>query len=300
VPSSRAIGVVLIALSAVCFAAMPVFARVVYGAGGDPGTLLTLRFSSAAVVLVLLAFGRRAAIPSGRTMVGLLLMGGVGYVSQSLSYFTALTMTSAALLGLLLYLYPAAVAVLARFLLREPLTRARVVSLTLALLGAGLTIGPVGGGSWAGIGLGLLSALIYSFYILAATRVAQDVDALSSAAVITTSAAVVFCGLSVLRGWALPDSAPGWLALLAISLISTVGAILAFMAGLARVGPTDAATLSTLEPVGTAVLAVTVLGETLVPIQIMGGAVILSAAVVVARGTTGRSTASWVSRRMSA
>src|SRR5437016_2682524 len=193
----------LIALSAVCFAAMPIFARVVYGAGGDPGTLLTLRFSSAAVVLVFLALGRRAALPSGRTLVGLLLMGGVGYVSQSLSYFTALTMTSAALLGLILYLYPAAVAVLARFFFRVPLTRTRILSLALAVFGAGLTIGPLGGGSWFGIGLGLLSALIYSFYILAATRVARDVAALSSAAVIVTSAAVVFCGVSVLRGLAL-------------------------------------------------------------------------------------------------
>src|SRR5438270_8815387 len=189
VPSSRAIGVMLIALSAVCFAAMPVFARVVYAAGGDPSTLLTLRFSSAAVVLLLLVFGRRAVLPSGRSLVGLLLMGGVGYVSQSLSYFTALTMTSAALLGLLLYLYPAAVAVLARFFFRVPLTRARIVSLTLAVFGAALTIGPLGAGSWAGIGLGLLSALIYSFYILTATRVARGVDALTSAAVIASSAA---------------------------------------------------------------------------------------------------------------
>jgi drug/metabolite transporter (DMT)-like permease len=55
------------------------------------------------------------------------------------------------------------------------------------------------------------------------------------------------------------------------------------MAGLARVGPTDAATLSTLEPVGTAVLAVTLLGETLAPLQILGGALIVGAAVVVAR-----------------
>lgn len=262
---------------------MPIFARVVYAAGGDPGTLLTLRFSLAALVLLVLAVGRRAAVPSGRSLVGLLLLGGVGYVSQSLSYFTALTMTSAALLGLIVYLYPAAVAVLARYFFRVPLTPARILSLTLALVGAALTIGPLGAGSWLGIGLGLLSALIYSFYILGATRVARNVDALTSAAVIATSAAVVFCGLSALRGVALPGNWPGWLALLAISLISTVAAILMFMAGLARVGPTDAATLSTLEPVGTAFLAVTVLGETLAPLQLLGGAIILSAALVVAR-----------------
>ncbi len=284
-PSRRTLGVMLITLSALCFTAMPVFARVVYGAGGDPGTLLTLRFSGAAAVLLVLAFGRRVAIPSGRSLFGLLLLGGVGYVSQSLSYFTALTMTSAALLGLLLYLYPALVAVLARVFLGVPLTRTRILALTLAVFGASLTIGPLGGGSWLGIGLGLLSALIYSFYILAASRLTRDVDALSSAAVIATSAAVVFCGLSALRGVALPASLPGWLAMLAMSLISTVAAILAFMAGLSRVGPTDAATLSTLEPVGTAVLAVTVLGEVLAPLQIIGGVLILGAALVVARAS---------------
>lgn len=273
----------LIVLSALSFAAMPIFARVIYASGGDPGTLLALRFSCAAAVLLLIAFGRRATVPPGRSMVGLVLLGGVGYVSQSMSYFTALTMTSAAVLALLVYLYPVAVAVLARFFFRVPLTRTRILSLTLALLGAGLSIGQLSGGSWIGVGLGLLSALIYAFYILAATRVSRGVDALSSAAVITTSAAVVFCGLAVLRGLALPGSTPGWLAVVAISLVSTVAAILAFMAGLARVGPTDAATLSTLEPVGTAVLAVTLLGETLAPLQILGGALIVGAAVVVAR-----------------
>src|SRR6185503_4694052 len=114
--------------------------------------------------------------------------------------------TSAALLGLLVYLYPAAVAMMARLFFGVPLTRARMLSLTLAVCGAGLAIGPLGGVSWLGIGLGLLSALIYSFYILAATRVTRNVDALTSAAVIATSAAVVFGGLSMVRGFSLPES----------------------------------------------------------------------------------------------
>jgi len=55
------------------------------------------------------------------------------------------------------------------------------------------------------------------------------------------------------------------------------------MAGLARIGPTDAATLSTLEPATTAVLAVALLGESLGLVQIFGGALIVSAALVIAR-----------------
>jgi drug/metabolite transporter (DMT)-like permease len=62
-----------------------------------------------------------------------------------------------------------------------------------------------------------------------------------------------------------------------------VVAILAFLAGLTRIGPTDAATLSTLEPAMTALLAVVLLGESLAPVQILGGVLIVSAALIVAR-----------------
>ena len=79
-------------------------------------------------MLLPLALLRAAPLPRGATLVGLLLLGSVGYVAESLTYFTALTMTSAALLGLLLYLYPVVVAVLASVLFHVPLTRTRIVS----------------------------------------------------------------------------------------------------------------------------------------------------------------------------
>ena len=59
-------------------------------------------------------------------------------------------------------------------------------------------------------------------------------------------------------------SAPeGWGWIGAIALVSTVGAILAFFAGLARVGPSAAAILSVFEPVVTVALAAAAFGESL-------------------------------------
>jgi drug/metabolite transporter (DMT)-like permease len=284
--SSRASGVLLVALSASCFAAMPIFARAMYADGGDPNTLLLLRFTLAAAILLPLA-ARRGAPRPGRALFGGLGLLGAIYVGQSLTYFTALRTTSVALLGLLLYLYPVAVALLASVVFHIPLTWRRLASLALALTGAGLTIGPLGGdGNLLGIGLGLASALIYSGYILLATRLTRTVDPIWSSAIITASAAVIFGGLATARGVALPQSAVGWAAVMAISVISTVVAILSFMAGLQRIGPTDAATMSTLEPAITALLAVVILGESLGPLQLVGGLLILSAAVVVTRSNT--------------
>ncbi len=279
--SRRLSGVLLVALSATCFAAMPVFARTMYADGGDPSTLLLLRFVLAAALLLLLA-GRRAARPTGPRLGGLILLGAL-YVCQSLAYFTALTMAAASLLGLLLYVYPAVVALLASLLFHIPLTRSRLVSLAVALAGAVLTIGPVPDGNWLGIGLGMTSALIYAGYILIATRLTRSVDPVWSSAIITSSAASIFGALALVRGVALPASTIGWAAVGAIALVSTVVAILAFLAGLTRVGPTDAATRSTLEPAMTAILAVLLLGESLAPLQILGGALIVSAALIVAR-----------------
>ena len=61
-----------------------------------------------------------------------------------------------------------------------------------------------------------------------------------------------------------------------IASVSTVLPIVLFMAGLARVGPSTASIASTIEPPFTVALAWIVFGETLGPLQLAGGAFVLS------------------------
>ena len=75
--------------------------------------------------------------------------------------------------------------------------------------------------------------------------------------------------------------AAGWGWLVAVALVSTVGAIILFFAGLARVGPSVASILSVLEPVVTIGLAAVIFGESLSRAQLAGGALVLAAVVVV-------------------
>jgi drug/metabolite transporter (DMT)-like permease len=69
----------------------------------------------------------------------------------------------------------------------------------------------------------------------------------------------------------------------AIALVSTVAAITLFFAGVARVGPTRASTLSTVEPAFTVVLAAALLDERVSTLQLAGGMLILAAVVLLAR-----------------
>jgi drug/metabolite transporter (DMT)-like permease len=277
------IGVFLILISGISFGAAAIFARFAYEAGTDPITLLFLRFGIASIGMILMMLVRRLPLPRGQILLGLVLMGALGYVGQSFCYFTALTLVSAGLVALLLYLYPAIVTVLAMLILKDPISKWKTLALLFALIGTVLTIGPVGGGQPLGIVLGLGAAFIYSIYILVGSKITKPGTAIQSSTVIITSAAVVFGVLIAIRGASFPTTFFGWSSASALALISTVLAIVTFLAGLERVGPTNAATLSTIEPVVTVVLAALILDESITPLRILGGLMILLAVIILAR-----------------
>jgi drug/metabolite transporter (DMT)-like permease len=271
-----------IAVSAVAFGAMAIFARFAYAAGADVVGILVLRFSIAGAVLATVMVATRRPWPRGRPLVVAILMGALGYVGQSMAYFSALHHASAGLVALLLYAYPTLVCLLAAAFLGQPLTRRTLALLAVSFVGIALTLGG-GHGTATGIALGLAAALFYSVYIVVGARELAGTDALASTTVVCLSAAATLALVSCLRTPQFPAGAEGWAAIAAIALFSTVVAIIAFFAGLKRVGPAVASIVSTLEPVVTVALAWVVLGESLSAMQLLGGALVLAAAVQLAR-----------------
>jgi len=82
----------------------------------------------------------------------------------------------------------------------------------------------------------------------------------------------------------LPASNTGWINILGIVLVATVIPVVTFLAGLERIGPTNASTLSTLEPVVTVLLAAWIFDERLKPVVMLGGGLILVAVILLTRG----------------
>ena len=264
------VGTALCLLSAACFGALGIFGKLSYADGVTPAQLLLFRFAIAAVrarcrcSLVRPAL-RRMPVPrpvagrsTGRVVATALALGAVGYAMQSTLYFTALKRMDASLLSLIFYTYPVLVTIGAVLLRRTRLTRARVAALVVASLGTGLVLLGAASGSLDLVGalLGVGTAVTYTGYIL----VAETVVGVLPPVVLAT---LVLVGASVslgIRAWLTGDltldfTAGGWLWLVGIALVSTVGAILTFFAGLQRVGASNAAILSTLEPVVTTTLA---------------------------------------------
>ena len=277
--ADKLLGVLLIAISAASFGAMAIFTHYAYASGANVVGLLMVRFVVAAVALMVVMRVRRIGIPPWSRVLGLAAMGGIGYAGQSFTFFSALNYAPASLVALLLYLYPMFVTVLAAVFLRERLTTTAIVALVLCSVGAGLTVGGAGlsGGSLLGVALGVASAVIYSVYITVGARVTHGVDPLACTTIICAAAGVVYTGMALAGAPAqLPGTLGGWAAALAIAGLSTVVAILTFFAGLQKLGAAQASMLSTLEPVVTVLLAALLLGESIAPTQMIGGALILA------------------------
>ncbi len=270
-------------VSAIAFGAIAIFAKTAYLAGADPISVLFLRFSIASAAMIPWILLGKIRFPKGRFLFGLILMGGIGYVGMSFCYFTALTMASAGLVAILLYLYPAMVTLFSTLFLKEPLTKAKIWALFFALLGTFLTIGPRGGGEPLGILIAMTAPFIYAAYILLGSRILKQISVLSSSTVVMISASLVFGGAVAIKGLQLPQTWWGWGSVLGIALLSTVIAIIAFFAGLERVGPTSASVLSTFEPMTTVVLASLFFKEEVGFLRMMGGILILMAVVLLAR-----------------
>ena len=276
-------GILLIAISAGSFGTLAIFGRFLYADGLDIFTMLFLRFGVAALFMMVILLARKEKFPRGRILLQLIGMGALGYVGQSFSYLTAIKYASAGLVALLLYLYPMFVFVLSVIVLHEKATWVKIVAIIIALLGTALTVDPAGG-QLLGILLAISAALIYSVYIIVGTNVMRHVSAVQSSVVIFASAGAVYGILMVFNGVHLPSTSSSWINTVGIVLVATVIPVVAFLAGLERIGPTSAAMLSTLEPVVTVLLAAWIFGERLQSIALFGGGMILIAVIMLTLG----------------
>ena len=299
----RSTGTLLCIGSAAAFGAMAVLGKLAYDEGATVGTLLSVRFLLAAAlfwVLVLAGGGAAGEIRAlARQDVGIALgLGACGYAAQAGGYFAALERIDASLVALLVYTYPAIVGVSAITIGRERASVRRVAALGLASGGLVLVLASARAGALDPLGtaLALGAAAVYSVYILVGDGVARRMRPRLLSALVCSGAAATLTGGAALLGELRPEdvSAEGWGWLACLAVVSTVGAVSLFFAGLERVGPTTASILSTIEPVVTVLLAFVAFGEVLSTPQLLGGALVLGAVLVLHEKAIRRRTA-WTS-----
>ena len=307
------IGAGLVVIAAIGFGSGPFFANVAYGAGMTAMPILFWRFLAAALLswgfALASANGRASLRGLGRRRLVVLLALGVLYIGNSFTYVASLETVDVSLVAMIVYIYPALVAVLSIRFLQALEGRRAWVALAISTTGVLLAVGGVPSGAMppvTGLLLAVASPIIYSVWIILSARSAGErrrprpgevepldapaVDAgptaaIASALIISGTAAAAFAALALTGQPFSPVDVPGeaWPALVAFGTASAI-AIQTFYGGVRRIGGARASLISTVEPVYTIMIATLVFGEVLAPVQLLGGVLVIAGVLLAESG----------------
>lgn len=278
-----ALGTAAAAVSGACYAATTVIGRSLARDGVGATTVLSVRFGIGGLLLVLLVVASgRSLWPARGERLAAALLGTVGYAFEASLFFAGLERGSAAAISVIFYAYPLLVALIEIALgwirlsprLAAALLGGAIGTLVVIVTGADVSV------STAGVFFALGAAGSFALYLLATDRLLVRTDSIVRAAWVSAGAGV---GM-LLRGLATGGFDPiagYWPRLIAIGLANAAAFGFLF-AALPRIGATRTAVVLNVEPIAAVTLGAIFLAERLALWQLVGGALVVIAAVVVA------------------
>jgi drug/metabolite transporter, DME family len=300
-------GFLIVIASASLFGMLGPLSRFAYDAGMEPTSFVAWRamigfLGLGAYVGWRVRRGTTTLVSLGslpiRARVTLLAAAAAGTI-LNLCMFIAFDRITIALALLGFYTYPAIVAVANVLLGRERMDGSRALALGLALAGmiavVASQLDPANGIRLdaVGVGLALGAAVCQSVFVLLARDGYPEVpteQAMTTVLLASGIGAVVVAALaSGPPALAFPITSPSVLPLLVFTGVAAAAIpSFGFLAGIRRIGGTRAGILMLFEPVVGVALAAWLLAEPLVPVQALGAAAILGAAVLLqGAGRTG-------------
>ena len=277
----------MVLFSACCFGSIPILTTLAIAGGARLDEVLSWRYLIAAVLLVVVSGGLAQVRQPAKRAVPLLVLAGGGQAAIAFVSLSALRYIPAAMLTFLFYTYPAWVAVISAVRGSERITRPRAVALLLSLVGITMMVGLPGMGALhpMGVLLALASALMYAVYIPMIDYLGRELPPAVTSVYASGGAAVILVVVALVQGGLGVRFTPtAWSAIVTMAVVSTVLAFIAFLRGLAVIGPVRTAIMSTIEPFWTALLGSLVLRQALGPRTLLGGVCIAGAVVLLQLG----------------
>jgi drug/metabolite transporter (DMT)-like permease len=276
-----AVDIGLLLLSAVCFALTNVLAREAYEHGAGATTINAARTTLALILLALWFAARNEAPWLPRIALPAFLATVVCYAIHNPALLVAFRFIPVSLAVLVLYLFPILVMFMAAALGQERLNPRVLVAAFVAFACLALVLG-VGetAPDWRGVALALLCAVALAGNIAGAAQFGRH---MKSALAVTFNLSLVgvpvFVALMLAAGGPhLPRTAEGWWWTMG-SVVASPVALFAFYIALPRIGAPFSSLFMNGEPIITALIALVLLGETLLPLQWAGALGVVGAIV---------------------
>lgn len=267
-----------------------VAARMAFDHGVDVSTAVVFRSGVTALVVavllrvyhvpVRLTARHRKALPAMGLLVGV----------QSLCLYSAVARLPVALALLAFNTYPLWTALWARLVYNQRPPAALVRAMPVMLLGLALALDVLGASSglgasshWRDIGAGVAFALAvaatFGLALVLTQHETADLDGrLRTVSTMGMVAVLALAGVGVQGGFHLPAAAPGWWGLLGLTVLYGTAFTIMFTV-LPRLGVVGNSAIMNIEPIFALVLAWAILGQTIAPVQVAGGLLVVATVV---------------------
>ncbi len=221
----------------------------------------------------------------GRDLVFLFFMGLFGVAGFYLFYFYTVQESTIGTAAILLYSFPAMVVILARIFLGESLTPPKIVALILTVGGIFLVAGAYDPSnlevSFFVLATGLSAALCFGLYPVFGKPVTSRLAPPAILAYALGSGALILLVVAVPTLDTLAGLPPAYYALLLLMAAAhTALGYALYTFGIRRLEAGQAAIVATMEALVAMVLGVTLLGEELTFLKLLGGLLVLCGAVL--------------------
>jgi drug/metabolite transporter (DMT)-like permease len=284
-------GYLLVVLSAFCFAVGGIVVQRLFRSGYTPIALSQLRIWWAfawLLVALLLLRPRLLRIPR-QQLPAVLIFGAVGLAGVQFSYYLAISRINIAVALLVQYLGLVGITAWERYHRHQVVGGKVWVALLLVLGGAFFAVGAYQPSllvvNLPGVGLGLVSAVFFAFYMLRASTLARRLNTWTILVYGFGSGGVLWVGYDLATATRLPGDWRIWAVMALVGLVGTLVGHALFVLAVRTIRPSTAGIVATAEPVFAGVIAFLVLGDRLQPLQIAGAAVILAGIATVQLGT---------------
>lgn len=281
------LGYLYVALAAVLFAISGTAAKFLFHSGVTPFQLIQLRTTLAFIFLLIwLGLRHSAQLRISKTDLPYFLALGVfGIGAAQFFYLFAISKINVAAAILLHYTGPVFVALYVVVVQRQKIGKLSILSIFGTLVGCFLVVGaynlPLLALNRIGIISGMLAAVAFAIYSVLSDYGMRKYTPWTVLLYGMLFAALMWNVLHPPLAAMLHGYAPvqwGWIFF--IGVFGTIFPFGLYFEGIKRIRPTNASITATLEPISAGVIATIFLGEMMLPLQIIGGIIVIGSIIL--------------------
>jgi drug/metabolite transporter (DMT)-like permease len=278
--SSHANGLLFAVGSASLYGLNIVYARMASFAGASGSAIVVYRVLLMLALVAIVAAVARRSLAMAREERGIMLLLGVSTALVGICYLSSVAFIPVTMAVVVFYTFPILIVLASPFVEGTRLTPALLGVVAMASLGVAMVVGPAFGGlDWRGLALAFGASVATATQFFAAAR-CRKTGVVAKVFWIHLLVLPTAALISLAVGQLVPPTA---LAVAPFAVAMTIGGyifgfVLQFLA-LGRISAVAAGIIYCTEPVVAAASSALILNESLSPLQIAGGALVLSAII---------------------